>query len=526
MHIRRALWRCAVPALVIASSPAFAQITPTPGGVLNAIVAPEPPTLNVALQPVAVTQMVASKVYESLIVYSPKLEPTPGLARAWTVSPDRLTYTFHLQKGVRWHDGQKFTSADVVFSYKKILANTARTRAVMENVADVIAPDDDTVVFKLKQPYSAFLYSMDIGGGAILPKHLYDVPTEPDKNPHNNAPVGTGPFKFSKWVRGSHIELVKNPDYWRKGLPYLDGITYRVIPDAASRRLAVEQGTVQQAGAYDIEPFDAPRLAMLPTIKTTGAGSEYWAPMVWVEMNTSLAPFNDKRFRQAVLYALDRNFIVSKIFYGHGTVSTGPIHNKTRFYDPEVKRYPFDPKQAAKLLDDMGLKPDAAGVRARVNYIPMPYGEVHRRFAEYLKLSLGRVGIAVNIESADVGTWLKRMGDGDFQMVGNGVFQYGDPAIGVARTYISSNIRKGLAFSNTSQYRNPAVDELFAKAAIAPEAERQALYSQVQRILVEDAAVAWIYDVAPPVFLSKKVHDAITTALGTSGSYAEAWMSK
>lgn len=519
--------RCAcLLSLALIGPPAAGQAVPVAGGVLNAIISPEPPSLNLALQQVAVTQMVASKIYESLIVYSQKLEPTPGLASAWSMSADRLTYTFLLQKGVKWHDGHPFSSADVVFTYKKILAHTARTRTLMENVVDVTAPDAGTVVFKLKQPYSAFLYAFDIGGGAILPKHLYDVGTELAKNPHNNAPVGTGPFKFSRWERGAYIELVKNQDYWRPNLPYLDGITYRVIPDAASRRVALEQGTVQQAVANDIEPFDAARLSRLPGISTTTSGSEYWAPMYWVEMNNSIAPFNDKRFRQAVMHALDRKFVVDKIFFGQGTIATGPIHNKTRFHDGNLRPYPFDPQKAMALLDEMGLRPDASGVRARVSFIPLPYGEAHKRFGEYLKLALAKVGIAVSLESADIGTWVKRMGDGDFQMVANGVYQYGDPAIGVSRTYVSTNIKKGLAFSNTAQYRNEKVDSLFAQAASAPDEQRQALYSEVQKELVEDVPVAWIMDTITPIFLASKVQGAITTALGASGSYAEAWLSR
>lgn len=525
--LNRRLFQVAVAAgLAMSTTLAPAQTNPVAGGVLNAIINPEPPSLNLALQQVQSTQIVASKIYESLLIYTQKLQPTPGLARAWTMSDDRLTYTFQLQRGVRWHDGKPFSSADVVFTYKKILANTARAKALMENVSDVIATDPDTVVFKLKQPYSAFLYAFDIGGGAILPKHLYDVPTELGRNPYNNAPIGTGPFKFSKWERGSHIELVRNSDYWRQGLPYLDGITYRVIPDSASRRVALEQDTVQQAVASDLEPIDGPRLRKLPTLTVSTAGSEYWAPLQWIEMNNSIAPFNDKRFRQAVMHAIDREFVVNKIFFGLGTVATGPINHMTRFYDPNVKQYPYDPKLAAKLLDEMGLVADSNGVRVRTTFIPMPYGEAYRRFGEYLKLSLGKVGIAVTIENVDVGTWVKRMGDGDYQMVANGVFQYGDPAIGVARTYLSTNIRKGVAFTNTSQYRNPKVDELFLKAATVPDQERQALYSEIQRILVEDVPVAWIVDAQQPVYLSKRVQNANITALGAAGSYAEAWLLK
>ena len=504
---------------------AMAQATPEPGGVLTAILFPDPPSLNLALQQVQSTQMVAGKVYESLLQYSKKLEPMPSLAASWTVSADRLTYTFHLQKGVKWHDGKPFSSADVVFSYQEILSKTARQRTVMENVAELTAPDANTVVFKLKHPFSAFLFAHDIGGGAILPKHLYEG-TELNKNPYNNAPVGTGPFMFSKWERGSHIELVKNTDYWRKGLPYLDGITYRVIPDAASRRLAIEQGTVLQAIPGDVDPVDVARVAKLPHLTTTMEGGEYWSMLTWVEFNTAVAPMNDKRFRQAVLHAVDRQFVLDKIVFGQGKVATGPIHHNTRYYDGNVKKYDFDIKKSIALLDEMGLKPDAKGIRATLSFIPLPYGEAYRRQAEYVKMALSKVGIAVNIEAADVGTWVKRIGSHDFHMGANGVYQYGDPAIGVARTYVSSNIKKGLMFSNTAQYSNPKVDALFAKAATAPDAERQALYSEVQKTIVEDAPVMWMYDTLGTTFFNKRVHNAYTTGLGFAGSYAEAWLSK
>lgn len=527
-HARRALLTCSLAlAAVTASSGALAAETPQYGGVLTAILNPEPPSLNVAVQQVASTQLVAGKIFESLLTYSFDLKPQPGLAKSWEVSEDQLTYTFHLQTGVTWHDGKPFSSDDVVFSYMKVLANTPRTRSLMANVESLTAPDANTVVFKLKTPYAAFLYAFDIGGGVILPKHLYDTDVPIAQNPNNATPIGTGPFKFKKWERGSYIELVKNEHYWKAGRPYLDGITYRVIPDSASRRLAIEQGTVLQAWMLDLEPADVPRVAKLPTINSTNKGYEYWSTMQWIELNGGKAPFSDKRFRQAMMYAINRSFIAEKIMFGSGTVSTGPIHHNTRFYSKDVKPYPFDPKKAIALLDEMGLKPDDKGVRATVNLIPLPYGEMPRRIGEYIKQNLSKVGIAVNLESTDVGGWVTRVGNWDFDMAGNGVFQYGDPAIGVSRTYMGSNIRKGLMFSNTSQYNNPKVDELFTKAAAAPtDAERQKLYTEVQQILVEDVPVLWLADTNYSTLLNKRVHDAVTTGLGAVDTYSEAWLSK
>lgn len=527
-HLRRTLMQGALTTAILGTLPAtvFAQETPRYGGVLSAIVNPEPPNLNVAMQQVAVTQLVAGKIYESLLTYSTDLKPMPSLAKSWDVSDDRLTYTFHLQPHVMWHDGVPFTSADVVYSYKEILSKTPRTRTLMAFVQSIEAPDANTVVFKLKTPYSAFLFAFDIGGGAILPKHIYEG-TELAKNPHNNAPIGTGPFKFKHWERGSYIELVKNDKYWKKGRPYLDGITYRIIPDAASRRLALEQGTVQQGWLKDIEPFDVKRLEKSPNIKFNDKGFEYWASMSWIEFNEGKKPFDDKRFRQAVMYAIDRDFLANKIMFGTATVATGPINHNTRFYDSNVKKYPHDTKKAIALLDEMGLKPDAQGVRVKVGLIPLPYGETDRRIGEYLKQSLSKVGIAVNIESTDIGGWVSRVGNWDYDMAVNGVFQYGDPAIGVARTYVSSNIKKGLMFTNTSQYRNPKVDELFEQAASAPtDEERQKLYTEVQQVLVEDVPVAWLTDSRYFNYFNKRVHNAITSGLGAVDTYSDAWMSE
>ncbi|GAB1577325.1 ABC transporter substrate-binding protein [Bordetella petrii] len=528
---RRAIVKCALAAAVatatFANLPAQAAETPQYGGVLTAILHPEPPSLILALQQVAGTQMVGGKIFESLLTYSFDLKPLPSLAKSWEVSDDRLTYTFHLQPGVTWHDGKPFSSADVVFSYEKVLSKTPRTRGLMENVESLTAPDADTVVFKLKEPYAAFLYAFDIGGGAILPKHLYDVDTPIAQNPNNAHPIGTGPFKFKKWERGSYIELVKNENYWKPGRPYLDGITYRMIPDAASRRLAIEQGTVMQAWLHDLEPVDVPRVAKLPNLKHTNKGYEYWSTMQWIELNNTRPPFNDKRFRQALMYAINRQFIADKILFGQGVVASGPIHHNTRFYDANVKKYDYDPEKAVALLDEMGLKPNADGVRVSVSMIPTPYGEMHRRVAEYIKQNLSKVGIALNLESTDVGGWVSRVGNWDFDMAGNGVFQYADPAIGVARTYMGSNIRKGVMFSNTSQYNNPKVDELFDLAAKAgDDADRQKYYSEVQRILVEDVPLVWLIDTKYGTVLNKRVHGAITTALGAADTYSDAWLSK
>ncbi|SMH34674.1 ABC transporter substrate-binding protein [Azospirillum agricola] len=516
----------AIPALAgLTATPATAQETPVKGGVLNSIVQPEPPTLMLGLNQQGPTQTVAGKIYQGLLTYDQKLNPLPSLAKSWTVSPDGLTYTFKLFENVTWHDGKPFTAKDVVFSTSKFLMEVhPRARAVFARCESITAPDDFTVEFKLKEPFPAFLQSFEVSSAPIVPAHLYEG-TDFRANPANATPIGTGPFKLKEWVKGSHIQLVRNEAYYKAGLPYLDGITFRVIPDAASRSLALESGQVQQTQYSDVEPFEVPRLKTLANLELSTKGYEFVAPMSWLEINHRVKPLDDKRFRKAIAHAIDRKFIRDKIWFGLGRVPTGPINSVVKFYDPKVTTYEPNIEKAKALLDEMGLKPDAKGVRATVKIMPMPYGETWTRLGEYLKQALGKAGIAVTLESTDAAGWSQRVANWDYEITTNFLYQYGDPALGVARTYISDNIRKGVLFTNTMGYSNPKVDALFASAAreIDP-AKRQANYSEVQQILADELPVVWLLEMEFPTFLDKRVRNANKTAIGVNDTYEDVWL--
>lgn len=516
----------AIPALSgLTASPATAQETPVKGGVLNSIVQPEPPTLMLGLNQQGPTQTVAGKIYQSLLTYDQKLNPLPSLAKSWTVSPDGLTYTFKLFENVTWHDGKPFTAKDVVFSTNVFLKEVhPRARAVFARCESITAPDDFTVEFKLKEPFPAFIQSFEVSSAPMVPAHLYEG-TDFRANPANATPIGTGPFKLKEWVKGSHIQLVRNENYYKAGLPYLDGITFRVIPDAASRSLALESGQVQQTQYSDVEPFEVPRLKTLPNLELSTKGYEFVAPMSWLEINHRVKPLDDKRFRKAIAYAIDRKFIRDKIWFGLGRVPTGPINSVVKFYDPKVTTYEPNIEKAKALLDEMGLKPDAKGVRATVKIMPMPYGETWTRLGEYLKQALGKAGIAVTLESTDAAGWSQRVANWDYEITTNFLYQYGDPALGVARTYISDNIRKGVLFTNTMGYSNPKVDELFAGAAREVDnAKRQAMYSEVQQILSDELPVVWLLEMEFPTFLDKRVKNANKTAIGVNDTYEDVWL--
>ncbi len=205
------------------------------GGALNAILNPEPPILVLGLNQQAPTQLVAGKIYQGLLRYDFDLKPLPSLAKSWTVSPDGLTYTFKLEEGVKWHDGQPFTAEDVVFTTTKFLPEVhPRARAAFDRCESITAPDKFTVAFKLKEPFEPFLYAFLPAGAPMMPKHIYEG-SDFRANPKNATPIGTGPFKFKEWVKGNYIHLVRNDEYLeaRPPLPRRD-----LLPRDPGRGLA------------------------------------------------------------------------------------------------------------------------------------------------------------------------------------------------------------------------------------------------------------------------------------------------
>lgn len=499
---------------------AYAQ---TAGGGLTSIVQPEPPILMLALNQQQPTGLVGGKIYESLLDFSTDLSPKPQLADSWDISDDGLTYTFKLVENAKWHDGAPFSAADVVFSCDVMLQEVhPRARVNFARCESITATDDYTVVFQLKEPFAPFLFSFESSSCPIVPKHLYEG-TDYRNNPANDTPIGTGPFKFNEWQRGSHIHLVADPDYYRAGKPQLTEIYYRVLPDAASRSVALETGEVQMAQWGDVETFDVERLASLPHLDLTTSGYEFYSPVMWYELNLRREPFNDLRFRKAMMHLLDKQFIVDRIMFGLANPATGPIASTTKFYDGDVASYEFSAEKATALLDDMGMTPDADGTRATIHFLMAPYGEVWTRLAEYFRQAMAAGGIKVILDSTDVAGWGKSVADWDYDVTTNLLYQFGDPALGVARSYISSNIRKGVLFSNTEGYENPEIDKIFSAAATeTDEAVRQTLYSQVQKILVDELPVLWMTEQRYPTLYDNRLTDLVTSAIGVNANFANA----
>ncbi len=528
--MKRRLFLAGLVSLIVAGAAAFAvdAVAQKRGGTLITVVHPEPSTLAVYMSTAQSIPEITSKVYEGLLDYDFDLNPRPALAKSWSVSPDGKTVTFKLQSNVTWQDGKPFTSADVKFSVMEVLKKIhPRGAGTFKEVVDVETPDPLTAVFKLSNPAPYMLTALSAAESPMVPKHLFEG-TDIRNNPQANKPVGTGPFVFTEWKKGQYIRLDRNPHYWQKGLPHLDRVVARFIPEASTRTAALESGEVH-LGAFNAVPLvDVKRFRTMAGMTYTTKGYETLNTLLMLEINTKRPPFDDKRVRQAVAYAIDRQFIIDNIWFGLGKPATGPISsNLKRFYTPDVRHYDVANRLALanKLLDESGHPRGANGVRFKIVHDIDPYGDHFRQLGQYIKQALGQVGIEVELREEDPGAWVKRIyTDYDFTL--NQVFLNGltDPVIGVHRSYLCSYIRKGVPFVNSTQYCNPEVDKLAEQATVEVDPKKRAeLYKRFQQIIAEDSPMVFISEVRFPTVYRSKFKDLIVSALGTLASFDRAW---
>lgn len=510
-----------------------AQDTPQRGGTLVMVVQPEPPTLASYQSTSGPIGQVTSKVYEGLLEYDFKLHPIPGLAQSWTVSPDGKTITFKLQPGVKFHDGQPFTSADVQFTIMDVLKKIhPRGINTFRAVQAVDTPDPMTAVFKLSEPAPYMLMALSGYESPMLPKHIFGT-GDINNHPNANKPIGTGPYKFVEWQKGQYMRFDRNPDYWKKGRPYLDRIVARFIGDGGTRAAALETGEVQIGGFSAILPLDVKRLQALPQIGVTTKGYEMQSPIVELDMNTRVKPFDNVKVRQAIAYAIDRKFIIDNIWFGFGKPATGPISSNFKangLFTADVRNYnvPNGVDMANKLLDEAGYPRKADGTRFEIVHDITPYGEEWRRFGEYMQQQLAKVGIKVTLRYEDVPTWLRRVYTNyDFMLTSNWIQTLADPVIGVHRLYHSGSIKAGTVFVNDSGWSSKETDDLMNKATVEVDpARRGELYHQFQKDVVEASPLVYVMELDFVTVYNKKVHDWLVSPLGMYSSFDQAWLSK
>lgn len=479
--------------LVAASLPGLpAGAGPQDGGALVIGTLNVPRHFNSAIQSGIATALPATQIFASPLRYDDDWTPEPYLAKSWEVSDDGLTVTLHLVENALFHDGTPVTSEDVKFSIETIKANHP-FRSMLAPVETVETPDPLTAILHLSQPHPALLLAMSPNLMPILPEHIYgqgDIKT----NPANMAPVGAGPFEFVEYRQGEYIKLKKFDKFFIEGRPYLDEIFIKLFSDPSSVVLSIKNGDLDMAPFLN-SPRDIKRMAGYDGIVVDDRGGEANGPLNWIAFNTKKPPLDDLRVRQAIAHAIDRKFILKALLQGQAPVATGPIAPSSPFYTDAVETYGLDLDKSAALLDAAGLAPNAEGIRfsLTMDFIP-GQEEMGRNIAEYLRSQLRKVGIAVEVRTApDFPTWAQRVANYDFDMTEDVVFNSGDPVLGVNRTYLTSNIRKGVIWSNTQQYSNPRVDELLEQAAVETDPEkRKALYTEFQQIVVADLPIYYV----------------------------------
>jgi peptide/nickel transport system substrate-binding protein len=460
--------------------------TPKPGGTLVIGASADPGQFNPAISTAGGTHFVADNIYNGLVALDAQLNPKPDLADSWDVSSDGKTYTFHLHPGVKWQDGQPFSSDDVKFSFEQVLLKYhARTKSGLEAVLDGIdTPDPNTVIFRFKEAYGPLLQRLDVGEAPIVAKHVYEG-TDPTTADANLKPVGTGPFKLAEYVKGDRIKLLRNENYFKPGLPYFDEVDFRIIPQASTAVQALEAGEVDYV--QGVPGPDLPRVQANKSIVLgqTGAGSggSFCADTMF--FNLARSPLDKPEVRQAFAYGEDREQILHQVYFDQGRVAKSAISaDITWATNPNVMQYPHDVAKANQLLDQAGLPRGADGMRFTSTFV---HATSYAKYGELMKQQLAEVGININLMPLEVNTandqeFIKKDFDLGFASYCNGP----DPEIGVRRMYVSNNIGP-ILFSNGAGYKNPQVDQLWDQAASATDkAARAKAYGQFQEIAARD----------------------------------------
>ena len=499
------------------------------GGTLSMLVQPEVPTLASYLSTSMPVGQTASKIYDGLLEYNFDLSPRPCLAESWNVSPDGLTITFNIRKGVKFHDGHPMTSEDVRYSIMEVLIKYHARGGKFKIIESIQTPDDHTVLIKLKSSSPALMMAFSGYESPIIPKHLF-AGKDIKNHPLANNPIGTGPFKFVEWKRGQYMRFDRNPDYWSPGQPYFDRIVVQTIPDSATRSAVLEKGDFQLAGFGAVPNNDAKRLGALPNLIVTTKGYENFSPISELDFNTKVKPFNNKKVRQAVAFCIDRKFVIENIWFDFGKIATGPINSNFEaagLYTSKVKNYDVSNRieVANRLLDEAGYPRKSDGYRFEITHDITPYGGEWKSFGEYTVQQLDKIGIKARLRVEDVATWLKRIYTNyDFTLSSNWLNTFADPVLGVHRLYHSNAIKPGTVFKNASRWSSPLTDKLMDMASVEPDQEeRGALYQAFQKILVEEVPVTWIHEIQFPTVINAQYKDVITSAIGIAGNFREGY---
>lgn len=502
---------------------ATAQETPQKGGTMVVVVpGGTPRVLNPAVQSGVATGLPGTQLFASPLRYDEDWTPQPYLAKSWEVADDGLSVTLHLQENATFHDGEPITSEDVAFSVD-VIKEYHPFKSMFAPVTSVDTPDEHTAVLNLAHPHPALMLAMSGQLMAIIPKHIYGDGQDPKNHPRNNEDVvGSGPFKLVEFKPGEHIILERYEGYWEEGLPYLDRIVGRIILDSSARAIALQNGEVHMS-TFENEPTVVNRLKEAEGVNVTSEGYGGIGPIDWLAMNTTRGPLQDVKVRQAIAYAIDKTFILKAVMRGTATEAKTGVHPDSPLYNADVTAYEVDLDKANALLDEAGYAMDG-GKRFELT-IELPGFPGYRAQTEYIRNALGKVGIEVTLRAhPDFPSWAQAMGTMNFDMSMDSVYNWGDPVIGVNRTYMSDNIGKGV-WSNTQGYANARVDELLAEAAQEQDADkRAALYAEFQEIVAEDIPIYFINAVPMHTIYADAVQNPPMGIWASSSPMDKVWL--
>ncbi|MGZ8431106.1 MAG: peptide-binding protein [Candidatus Deferrimicrobiaceae bacterium] len=467
----------------------------------------------------------AHYVFNGLVRYDKNLKLEGELAESWEVSPDGKRITFHLRKGVTWHDGKPFTSEDVLFTYRRMIdPNTPTAYAEdFKQVKRAEAPDPYTFVVEYGKPFAPALASW---GMHVLPKHLLAEYPDISRSPLNKKPVGTGPFRFVEWKTGEKTVFETNPDYF-EGRPYLSRVITRVIPDPATMFLELKSGGIDMMG---VTPLQYTRQTETEDFRKSFHKYRYLSfGYTYLGFRLSHPLFSDKRVRQAIAHAIHKKEIIDGVLFGLGQEATGPYKPGTWVHNPDVKRYPFDPEKATALLAEAGWKArdgvlEKGGRAFSFTVLTNAGNESRAKTAAIIQQNLAAVGIKMEIRTLEWAAFINEFVDKrkfDAVILGWSISQ--DPD----QYDIWSSKKTGPKELNFVGFQDAELDRLLeeGRRTFDPEGRKKA-YFRIQEILAEEQPYVFLYypDALPVVH--HRIHGIEPAPAGISYNFIQWYVPK
>ncbi len=450
------------------------------------------------------------------------------LAESWKPAADFKSYSVKIRKGVKFHDGKEMTVDDVVYSVAEIWKKYAAVPALADFIG-IDSSDTDTVVLKFDKPTPEFFFSALISAPAsfILPKHIY-AGSDPLTNPANDAPIGTGPWTFKEWMRGSHFEFVKNEAYWRKELPFLDRLIIRYLRDPDGRAAAMEAGDIQIGVFNPVALTDIKRLTATAKFVATANGYDEAVWSTTLECNMRNPILAKREVRQAIFQAIDRDSIVRTVYHGYARPGVGPIYSPNKaFFTSDIYKTRFAPRAAAALLDAAGYPKKADGKRFTLGLLAAGWFPDNGKVGAYVKQALEDVGIEISLSVPDRSTSLKRLyTDYDFDLAISNQANRSEPVPSTTQFFTTDGIVKGVPFRNASGYSNPDVDALVGRIRVETDpAVRKALVAEFQKIMTFEAVLLPLVEIETITVASTRVQNHSKDPDFLAATWGDLWLS-